>query len=564
MVRLVIEDDEGKTTVVPLIRDEVTIGRQEGNTIRLTERNVSRRHARLLRNGESASPTILVEDLESYNGVRINGDRIHGKCRVQPGDLIQIGDYALALRLDQKVESEPPQPAEFESMPTAVHQVDASLPAQEHGRMVVISSNLAGEIFHLNRRELVVGRSIENDLVVNHRSISRNHARIVYREGGFTIIDLASSNGVRVNATEFGTHSLVNGDIVELGHVKLRFVAAGDSYTFSQADIDDVLPEGPGIGRIVVGVLVLALVALAAFLIVRSSSGDKPEASNAVTSTPATPDPAEPSTVDVAALMAQGDALLTDEKWAEAAGIFERALRGDPKNPDAAAKRAQAKAEIENKQAFEQLLKDVDDQQWTDAFFKFEDFPQESVYYDRLSPQQDRIQQGFASGELERGRALIKQGELGGARKVATALGQKKFARRQARVLEREIRSAAGRTKVAEPVAIPAETSKSPAANPAPKPGKKAERFDGLMKRALELYAKRGSRADAVRLMEQASKLRPASHVPHQRLCAVYRSMGQLEKALHQCKMWLAKEPRAAFKPAARRSIEKLEGELNR
>ena len=41
MFKLVIQDDEGKTTVVPLIRDEITNGRKEGNTIRLTERNVS-------------------------------------------------------------------------------------------------------------------------------------------------------------------------------------------------------------------------------------------------------------------------------------------------------------------------------------------------------------------------------------------------------------------------------------------------------------------------------------------------------------------------------------------
>ena len=42
MWKLVIEDDEGKRTVVPLTRDEYTLGRREGNTIRLTERNVSR------------------------------------------------------------------------------------------------------------------------------------------------------------------------------------------------------------------------------------------------------------------------------------------------------------------------------------------------------------------------------------------------------------------------------------------------------------------------------------------------------------------------------------------
>src|SRR5512143_3081590 len=94
MFKLVIQDDEGKTTVVPLIRDEITIGRQEGNTIRLTERNVSRRHARLVRqNGH-----VLVEDLGSYNGVRINGERIQEPAEVGDGDLIQIGDYDLALQ----------------------------------------------------------------------------------------------------------------------------------------------------------------------------------------------------------------------------------------------------------------------------------------------------------------------------------------------------------------------------------------------------------------------------------------------------------------------------------
>src|SRR3954470_20584328 len=88
-MKLIIEDDEGRKMVVPFVRDEITIGRQEGNTIRLTERNVSRRHARLLRSNGS----VVVEDLGSYNGVRINGERIHGQVSLHDGDLVQIGDY---------------------------------------------------------------------------------------------------------------------------------------------------------------------------------------------------------------------------------------------------------------------------------------------------------------------------------------------------------------------------------------------------------------------------------------------------------------------------------------
>src|SRR5437879_3842714 len=97
MFKLIIEDDEGKTTVVPLIRDEITIGRKEGNTIRLTERNVSRRHARLTKQNSS----VFIEDLGSYNGIKVNGNKISGRIAVSEGDRIQIGDYLLALKLDR-------------------------------------------------------------------------------------------------------------------------------------------------------------------------------------------------------------------------------------------------------------------------------------------------------------------------------------------------------------------------------------------------------------------------------------------------------------------------------
>ena len=42
MLKLVISDNEGTTTVVLLVRDEISIGRKDGNTIRLTESATSR------------------------------------------------------------------------------------------------------------------------------------------------------------------------------------------------------------------------------------------------------------------------------------------------------------------------------------------------------------------------------------------------------------------------------------------------------------------------------------------------------------------------------------------
>src|SRR5215467_2929022 len=117
MFKLVIQDDEGKTTIVPLIRDEITIGRKEGNTIRLTERNVSRRHARILRNNGE----VHIEDLGSYNGIRVNNARIAERVSLRVSDQVQIGDYKLYLKaegLDQVDDSRTTPIERVEAGPT--------------------------------------------------------------------------------------------------------------------------------------------------------------------------------------------------------------------------------------------------------------------------------------------------------------------------------------------------------------------------------------------------------------------------------------------------------------
>jgi len=111
-MRLVIEDEAGTRTVVPFTADEIVIGRAtEGVGWRLTDRNVSRRHARFTR----SNGTIFVEDLGSLTGTRLNGERIDSRRRVRPGDLVEIGAYDLVvLPEDQAVagpDTPPPLPA---------------------------------------------------------------------------------------------------------------------------------------------------------------------------------------------------------------------------------------------------------------------------------------------------------------------------------------------------------------------------------------------------------------------------------------------------------------------
>jgi hypothetical protein len=124
---LVVEDEAGTRSVVPFADDAIVVGRAaEGVTFRLTDRDVSRRHARFLRlNG-----AVFVEDLGSLTGTRVNGERISGRRRLRDGDLVQIGDYDLALLAEgTALAGAPPPPlppARVET--TAVTQKLPSLP----------------------------------------------------------------------------------------------------------------------------------------------------------------------------------------------------------------------------------------------------------------------------------------------------------------------------------------------------------------------------------------------------------------------------------------------------
>jgi hypothetical protein len=109
-MKLVIEDGSGTRSTVPFTADEITVGRAaEGVTFRLGERNVSRRHARFVLQGGS----VFVEDLGSTTGTRVNGERIGGRRKLRGGDLVQIGDYDVAVLEDAGAEppgAPPPLP----------------------------------------------------------------------------------------------------------------------------------------------------------------------------------------------------------------------------------------------------------------------------------------------------------------------------------------------------------------------------------------------------------------------------------------------------------------------
>ncbi|MEA2568244.1 MAG: hypothetical protein QOI24_245 [Acidobacteriota bacterium] len=72
------------------------------------------------------------------------------------------------------------------------------------------------------RGELSVGRTEGNDLVLNHPSVSRKHARFEGRSTGWWIIDLKSTNGVKVNGNLVTEAQVDAGDKILVGSVQLE------------------------------------------------------------------------------------------------------------------------------------------------------------------------------------------------------------------------------------------------------------------------------------------------------------------------------------------------------
>lgn len=469
MYKLIIQDDEGKTTVVPLIREELTIGRQEGNTIRLTERNVSRRHAKLLRGQEA----IVIEDLDSYNGVRVNGSRIQGKAEIKEADRVQIGDYLIEVKAEQAVANAeastgsydtlvPPTGAPVPVAASGSEAVTAPAPApsaasvgsdnygaeadvaaatpvpgaasmgDEIGRLVILSRGMAGQEFQLDKPAMVIGRTDENDICVNHRSISRHHAKVVRENGTYSVVDLHSANGVRVNGEEYGKVELRPGDLVDLGHVRFRYVAPGEDFLFGRdAQAVDIATEGKS-GKGMWIALLLLVAGVIAFLALtggdESESGDSQDTVTKPSTTDTPPENPTDAGPDVERIVeAQSDAAVTPtgdssanfsshisaalaardtNDWKTMSAEAKKALGIDSTSAKAQELLQQADSEAANRTTFDLFQSAVGNRKWAQVASHYDKIDDASVYKIQAQPDHDRLKAEYSAFQLDDAKKL--------------------------------------------------------------------------------------------------------------------------------------------------------------
>ena len=93
-VYLIVQQGEQRKVLELSDESEVVIGRGEETEIVVDEVKVSRAHAKIKRRG----PFLLVEDLDSTNGTRLNGLTLRGsERRLLGGDLIRVGTTEITV-----------------------------------------------------------------------------------------------------------------------------------------------------------------------------------------------------------------------------------------------------------------------------------------------------------------------------------------------------------------------------------------------------------------------------------------------------------------------------------
>jgi two-component system, cell cycle response regulator len=85
-----------------------------------------------------------------------------------------------------------------------------------------------GARYVLKTSDSIIGRTEECQIRNNDGSVSRNHARVEFRDDGFYAVDLGSTNGTFINNVLKKEGRLEDGDYLRIGNCIYRFLEGGN------------------------------------------------------------------------------------------------------------------------------------------------------------------------------------------------------------------------------------------------------------------------------------------------------------------------------------------------
>jgi len=95
-----------------------------------------------------------------------------------------------------------------------------------NGVLVICNGGFEGMEYELRSEETLIGRNPTTDVTLLDENISREHSIILFdfESGTYTIEDLQSTNGTKVNGKKIRSCELKDDDEIEIGHTRFRFL----------------------------------------------------------------------------------------------------------------------------------------------------------------------------------------------------------------------------------------------------------------------------------------------------------------------------------------------------
>ena len=142
-------------------------------------------------------------------------------------DRLRLGEFGIQARLVRPQDDPASEPSQGEEGHTMVYSSSERIAAplrEPDPRRANARLRIGARAELLGSSGAVLGRSREADIVLDDANVSRKHAEVRPSGGSWTVRDLGSTNGVKVNGRRIdGAQSLKAGDVIELGTSQATF-----------------------------------------------------------------------------------------------------------------------------------------------------------------------------------------------------------------------------------------------------------------------------------------------------------------------------------------------------
>ena len=251
------------------------------------------------------------------------------------------------------------------------------------------------------------------------------------------IIDLNSANGTLVNGEQYAQLALKDGDIIELGHVRFRYVPPGSSYKFRPEDAEEVGDDGaelfnsshPGdastpprgtpqsgasLAAIGLGLSILAVLALGAFWMFGGDDSEIEDdfpAAEAFDENSGVAGEGEGTAADK--LVARAKEYMAKRLWDKARTRLDRAVALDPAHDEAIDLLEVVRAEAKARANIESANESVSSERWADAWNALSEIPESSVYFGEATTMRQRVKPGLVAELVADAEDAVRERDWG-------------------------------------------------------------------------------------------------------------------------------------------------------